>query len=60
MDYILLAEQKSHLFTDHRNLLLIFNPLTIVPTLKRHVVSKVQRWGLALSKYSYVIEHIFW
>lgn len=58
MDYLFLCEQETHVHTDHRNLLFVFNPLALDSTLGRHVVHKVQRWGLFLSRFSYVIEHI--
>ena len=58
LDYMLLAEENTHLYTDHRNLLFVFNPLALDPALRRHIVNKVQRWGLYLSKFSYIIEHI--
>lgn len=58
MDYLLQCQTRSHVYTDHRNLLFIFAPLSLEPALGRHVVSKVQRWALFLSGFSYVIEHI--
>ena len=58
LDYMLLAEGNTHLYTDHRNLLFVFNPLALNPALARHVVSKVQRWGLYLSRFAYAIEHV--
>ena len=58
MDCMLLAEDDIHLYTDHRNLLFVFNPLALDPTLGRHIVNKVQRWGLFLSRFSYAIEHV--
>ncbi len=58
LNYLLLAEDKAHVYTDHRNLLFIFNPLSLDSSLGRNVVNKVQRWGLYLSRYSYVIEHV--
>ena len=58
MDYTSLAEDDIHLYTDHRNLLFVFNPLALNPTLGRHIVNKVQRWGLFLSGFSYAIEHV--
>ena len=58
LDYLLLTEEEIHLYTDHRNLLFIFNPLALDQTLGRHVINEVQRWGLYLSKYSYIIEHV--
>ena len=58
LDYLLLGEQPVHVFTDHRNLLYIFAPCALVPASARHVVSKVQRWAMYLSRFEYAIEHI--
>ena len=58
MDYILLAEDEINLYTDHRNLLFVFNPQALDTTLGRHVVNKVQTWGLFLSRFSYGIEQV--
>ena len=58
LDYLLMSGRPGHVFTDHRNLLFVFAPLALEPALGRHVVSKVQRWVLFLSKYTYFIEHI--
>ena len=57
VDYLLLTERPVHVFTDHRNLFFVFAPLAMEPTLGRHVVSKVQRWALFLSRFDYMIEH---
>lgn len=58
MDYLMLAEEKAHIHTDHRNLFFVFNPLALDSTLGKHIVNKVQLWGLYLSKVSYVVENI--
>ena len=58
VDYLLMVEINSHVFTDHRNLLFIYNPTALEPKLGRHVVSKVKRWALYLSRFSYTVEHI--
>ena len=58
LDYLLMSGKPPHVYTDHRNLLFIFAPLTLEPALGRHVVSKVQRWALYLSRFPYVIEHV--
>ena len=58
LDYLLLDEQEVHVFTDHRNLLFIFAPLAFEPGLGRHITSKVQRWAMYLSRFTYVIEHV--
>lgn len=58
LDYLMLGEQSVHVFTDHRNLLYVFAPCALIPTTGRHIVSKVQRWAMYLSRFKYVIEHI--
>ena len=57
LDYMF-ASRIPHVYTDHRNLLFIFNPCSLEPALGRHVVSKVQRWALYLSSFQYTIEHV--
>ena len=46
------------MYTDHRNLLFVINPLALNPTLGRHTVNKVRRWGPFLSRFSYAIDHV--
>ena len=58
LDDMLLAEEDKNLCTDRRNLLFVFNPLALDPARGWHIVNKVQRWGLYISKFSYIIEHI--
>lgn len=58
MDYMMLYEENIHLFTDHGNLLFVFNPVEFNPSLWRHIINKVQRWALYLFKFMYTIEHI--
>lgn len=58
LDYILMSSELTHIYTDHRNLLFVFAPLALQPALGRHIVSKVQRWALFLSRFPYVIEHV--
>lgn len=58
MDYMFACEEDIHIFTDHRNLLFVFNTLALKPMLGRHIVNKVQRWALFLSRFMYSIEHI--
>lgn len=58
MDYLFQSGASTHVFTDHRNLLFVFALLALEPSLGRHVVSKVQRWALFLSRFQFVIEHI--
>lgn len=58
LDYLLMDSKPAHVFTDHRNLLFISAPLSLEPALGRHIVSKVQRWALFLSRFPYIIEHV--
>ena len=58
MDYLLMGSDETHVYTDHRNLLFVFHPTAIEPGLGRHVVSKLQRWALFLSQFSYHINHV--
>ena len=36
----------------------MYSPLTFDPGLGRHNLSKVQRWGLFLARFEYIIEHV--
>lgn len=55
---MLLGGHKIHVFTDHRNLLYIFATRALDANLGRHIISKVQRWAIYLSRFEFVIEHI--
>ena len=58
VDYLFLNGQETHVFTDHRNLMFVYAPTALEPALGRHVVCKVQRWALYLSRFDYIVEHI--
>lgn len=53
-----MGEHPVHVFTDHKNLLYIFAPTAFDSTLGKHVISKVHRWAMFLSRFDFVIEHI--
>ena len=55
---MLLRPEGFMLFTDHKNLVFIFNPLNVNPTLSKHVVNKIERWALSLSAFRYSISHV--
>eukprot|EP00178_Gracilaria_changii_P000257 TRINITY_DN1027_c0_g1_i1.p2 TRINITY_DN1027_c0_g1~~TRINITY_DN1027_c0_g1_i1.p2 ORF type:complete len:1106 (+),score=114.18 TRINITY_DN1027_c0_g1_i1:5972-9289(+) len=46
------------LFTDHNNLIFLFDPLSLVPDLSQSSTRKVLRWAVRLSAYSYTCFHI--
>lgn len=58
LKYMMICGQCIHIFTDHKNLLFTFHPLSVEPALARHKISKVTRWALYLSTFSYTIEHV--
>lgn len=58
LDYLFMCSNSVHVFTGHRNLLFVFVPSAFEPALGRHIVSKVQRWALFLSRFQYTIEQI--
>ncbi|GMF25223.1 unnamed protein product [Phytophthora fragariaefolia] len=55
LDYLLIRDKGSKMFTDHRNLSYIFAPGTEI---KKHVRGKLLRWSLKLNEFKYEIEHI--
>ncbi len=55
---MLSCDSTTRVFTDHRNLLFAFNPVSMEPSLGRHKVLKVVRWALFLSAFTYRIEHV--
>lgn len=46
------------LYTDHSNMIFIFDPLSVAPNLRQAAVRKVLRWAVRLSAYKYVCLHI--
>ena len=58
LDYILLRPEGFFLFTDHRNLTYIFNPISVSPGISKMVANKIERWALKLSSFRYTIVHI--
>lgn len=58
LDYMLMVEDNIQVFTDHRNFLFVFDPLSVEPSLGRYIVTKVQRWALYLSMFQYSINHV--
>lgn len=46
------------LFTDHNNLIFLFDPLSVMPDMTQTTLRKVLRWAVRLSVYSYTCFHI--
>jgi RNase H-like domain found in reverse transcriptase len=58
LDWLLQCPQGFSLFTDHKNLLYVFNLHVSNPNIAGHTAAKLVRWALKLSAYRYKIEHI--
>ena len=54
----LASSSKFELYTDHNNLIFIFNPRSYIPDLTIAAVRKVIRWAVTISGYSYECIHI--
>lgn len=46
------------LFTDHQNLIFLFDQLEVVPDLSKSSLRKVLRWAVTPSEYNYMCVHI--
>ena len=58
-DYLLCSDKHAfHIFTDHKNLIFLFNPTCLDTRLKRHSLDKIHRWRLVLEDKHYLIESI--
>ena len=57
LDYITSAREIV-LYTDHANLLHIFDPYGRNPGIARHTANKLMRWAIKLGGFRYVIEHL--
>lgn len=57
LDY-LVTGRKLTIFTDHYNLVYLFDPYGQNPGIARNTASKLMRWALKLNTFRYVIEHM--
>ena len=56
-DYLVIYDRKLRIFTDHRNLMFIFNQETTSVPYKQHTLDKLYRWSLKLTSLDYIIEY---
>jgi hypothetical protein len=56
--HLLLRDEGFRLFTDHRNLIYVFDPILRDNDLKKQEVDKLCQWASKLFAFKYVIEHI--
>lgn len=57
MDFLTYGREVT-IFTDHANLVYIYDPFGKNPGIARHTACKLMRWALKLSGFRYVIEHV--
>lgn len=58
LEYLLLRPAGFRLYTDHRNLVYMFNPYATDGAMARYRADKLQRWALSLMAFKYIIEHV--
>ncbi|ETV71271.1 hypothetical protein H257_13409 [Aphanomyces astaci] len=56
LDYLVVRPGGFRLFTDHRNLVYIFNPSGSNANMAKYQADKLQRWSLVMSTFPYTIE----
>lgn len=57
LDY-LIAGRTVSIYTDHVNLVYMYDPYGRNPGIGHHTAKKLMRWALKLSAFRYVVEHI--
>ena len=57
VDYLVMGREVS-IYTDHANLVQLYDPYGNHPGIQRHTASKLMRWAIKLSAFRYVIEHL--
>ncbi len=57
LDYLVMGREIT-IFTDHANLVYIYDPYGSNPGIARHTASKLMRWAIKLSAFRYVVEHL--
>lgn len=58
MHWLAATPSGFDLFTDHNNLIFLFDPLSVVPDMSQTTLRKVLRWAVRLSMYNYTCFHI--
>ncbi|KAE9298670.1 hypothetical protein PR003_g23177 [Phytophthora rubi] len=58
LEYLLLRPKGFRLFTDHRNLVYIFDLYATDSVMARYQADKRQRWAMSLLAFRYAIEHV--
>ena len=57
LDYLVVGHTVS-IYTDHANLVYMYDPYGRNPGISRHTASKLMRWAIKLSAFRYVVQHL--
>ncbi len=58
MHWLVATPAGLYLYTDHNNLIFLFDPLAVVEDMSQSSLRKVLRWAVKLSVYNYTCYHI--
>ena len=58
LDWIMLTSKRVLVYTDHRNLLWLYQPSSVLERPPQFLVSKAVRWAIRLSAFTYDIYHL--
>jgi hypothetical protein len=56
--HFVLSDNRFRLFTDHRNLIFLFDPTFKKWDFEKKTVDKLCRWASKLQEFRYIIEHL--
>lgn len=58
MYWVVATPEVFEVYTDHNNLIFLFDPLAVVPDMSQTTLRKVLRWAVKLSVYNHKCFHI--
>lgn len=58
INYMMMYGQDILIFTDHKNLLFIYHPISVEPSSRHHKMMKVAWWDLFLSKVNFITAYM--
>lgn len=56
--WLVFTQEEFDLFTDHSNLIFIFDPMSVCPDLSKTTLCKILRWAVRFSIYDFNCFHI--
>ncbi|MDR3427875.1 RNase H-like domain-containing protein, partial [Silvimonas sp.] len=57
-EYLVSRAAKLHVFTDHNNLVFLFDPKAEGPCASKSAGDRVERWRVTMSRYNFEIHHV--